>query len=107
MELPGGVGLSPAVANLLAQYSNRDPDTNKPDPTIGHPVRAEITMRTMKGWAGPGGVPTDDLGSDDASISFHTRDRWRQGIVLEFVGYGSHYTFNFVAAVMAIVVGSV
>ena len=91
--------------DVSLSYSNRHPETGKPDISISK-VRADATLEAQKGWAGLGALPTIYAVYPDGK-RFHTINRYRQGVILNFSGYGSFYRFDFVQVMMALITGAV
>lgn len=91
--------------DAVLSYSNKNPDTGKPDITI-NTVRADTSLAAQKGWAGLGALPTI-YAVYPSGKRFHTINRYRQGVLINFDQYGSFYRFDFIQVVMALVTGAV
>jgi len=97
--------LTGARLNVKMKYSNRNPDSGRPDVSITQ-VRAKAEVRPQTGWAGMGALPTIFV-QIPYNHTYHTIDRYRQGIVINFQGTGIFYWFDFVTAFFAVVLGAV
>jgi len=94
-----------ALITMDIEYSNRNPQSGRPDISLTA-VRAEVAPAVEKGWAGLGALPTI-FAVYPNGYTFSKIVRYRQGVVVNFVGRGSYYFFDTITMVMALVTGAV
>ena len=86
-------------------YSNKNLETGKADPTVSR-VTAEVVLSPKRGWAGLGALPTV-FAVYPSNYTFHTVDRYRQGVVINFKGRGTYYRFDYSVVMTALITGAV
>ena len=73
-------------------------------------VSAVATLKRASGWAGLGFLPTIYRVFPEGprgNATYHTINRYRQGVILNFSGHGVVYKFDMVVTIFALLAGLV